>query len=90
MYEGRYSGHMQPMEHYIPLKQDFSNIDAGVTIRAPARDGGRFRAAVRSGTARRAARRARSEVGHAVDRVYLATPAPIVEALATIGDEPVG
>ena len=27
MYEGRYSGALRPMEHYIPLKKDFSNFD---------------------------------------------------------------
>ncbi len=27
MFEGRYSGLMEPMVHYIPLKKDFSNID---------------------------------------------------------------
>jgi len=26
LYEGRYSGVMQPMRHYIPLRKDFSNI----------------------------------------------------------------
>ncbi len=27
LYEGRYSGAMEPMVHYIPLKKDFSNLD---------------------------------------------------------------
>jgi hypothetical protein len=27
LFEGRYSGIMQPMIHYIPLKKDFSNLD---------------------------------------------------------------
>lgn len=27
LYEGKYSGIMQPMVHYIPLKKDFSNFD---------------------------------------------------------------
>jgi hypothetical protein len=27
LFEGRYSGAMQPMEHYIPLAKDYSNID---------------------------------------------------------------
>jgi hypothetical protein len=27
MFEGRYSGAMQPMVHYIPLRKDFSNFD---------------------------------------------------------------
>jgi hypothetical protein len=27
MYEGNYSGALRPMEHYIPLKKDFSNFD---------------------------------------------------------------
>jgi hypothetical protein len=27
LYEGRYSGAMEPMVHYIPLKKDFSNFD---------------------------------------------------------------
>ncbi|MGH2956409.1 MAG: hypothetical protein ACRDL6_05370 [Solirubrobacterales bacterium] len=27
MYEGRYSGALRPMEHYIPLKKDLSNFD---------------------------------------------------------------
>jgi hypothetical protein len=27
MYEGRYSGALRPMEHYIPLKKDFSNFE---------------------------------------------------------------
>jgi len=27
LYEGRYSGLMEPMRHYIPLKKDFSNLD---------------------------------------------------------------
>jgi hypothetical protein len=27
LYEGRYSGILMPMEHYIPLKKDFSNFD---------------------------------------------------------------
>jgi hypothetical protein len=27
LFEGRYSGLMQPMVHYIPLKKDFSNFD---------------------------------------------------------------
>ena len=27
MFEGHYSGAMQPMVHYIPLRKDFSNFD---------------------------------------------------------------
>jgi hypothetical protein len=27
LYEGRYSGILEPMRHYIPLKKDFSNFD---------------------------------------------------------------
>ena len=27
LFEGRYSGVLEPMVHYIPLKKDFSNID---------------------------------------------------------------
>ncbi len=27
MYDGHYSGALKPMEHYIPLKKDFSNFD---------------------------------------------------------------
>ncbi len=27
LFEGRYSGLMTPMEHYIPLRKDFSNVD---------------------------------------------------------------
>jgi hypothetical protein len=27
LFEGRYSGILKPMEHYIPLKKDFSNFD---------------------------------------------------------------
>ena len=27
LYEGRYSGIVEPMVHYIPLKKDFSNFD---------------------------------------------------------------
>ena len=27
LFEGQYSGILQPMEHYIPLKKDFSNVD---------------------------------------------------------------
>ena len=27
LFEGRYSGHMQPMVHYLPLRKDFSNAD---------------------------------------------------------------
>jgi glycerol-3-phosphate dehydrogenase len=27
MFEGRYSGILQPMVHYVPLKKDFSNFD---------------------------------------------------------------
>jgi len=27
LFEGRYSGAMEPMRHYIPLKKDYSNID---------------------------------------------------------------
>jgi hypothetical protein len=27
LYEGHYSGVMKPMEHYIPLRKDFSNLD---------------------------------------------------------------
>jgi hypothetical protein len=28
LYEGRYSGVLEPMVHYIPLRKDFANIDA--------------------------------------------------------------
>lgn len=36
LFEGRYSGLMEPMRHYIPLKRDFSNFDQAVeAIRAP-------------------------------------------------------
>ena len=27
LFEGRYSGVMEPMRHYIPLRKDFSNFD---------------------------------------------------------------
>jgi hypothetical protein len=27
LYEGRYSGQLRPMQHYIPLRKDFSNFD---------------------------------------------------------------
>lgn len=27
LYEGRYSGMLKPMVHYVPLKKDFSNVD---------------------------------------------------------------
>jgi hypothetical protein len=30
MYEGGYSGTLRPMEHFIPLKKDFSNFDEAV------------------------------------------------------------
>jgi hypothetical protein len=37
LYEGHYSGAMQPMVHYIPLAKDFSNFDEAVTaLRDPA------------------------------------------------------
>jgi hypothetical protein len=37
LYEGEYSGAMQPMVHYIPLAKDFSNFDEVVrTLRDPA------------------------------------------------------
>jgi hypothetical protein len=32
LYEGRYSDAMQPMEHYIPLKKDFSNFDQVIEL----------------------------------------------------------
>jgi hypothetical protein len=32
LFEGRYSGVMEPMVHYIPLKKDFSNIDEVVAM----------------------------------------------------------
>jgi hypothetical protein len=30
LYEGRYSGTMEPMVHYIPLRKDFSNFDEAI------------------------------------------------------------
>jgi hypothetical protein len=30
LYEGRYSGIMEPMVHYIPLRKDFSNFDEAI------------------------------------------------------------
>lgn len=37
MYEGHYSGALRPMEHYIPLRKDFSNFDEALTrFRDPA------------------------------------------------------
>jgi len=30
LYEGRYSGLMEPMRHYIPLRKDFSNFDEAI------------------------------------------------------------
>ena len=36
LYEGHYSGAMQPMVHYIPLAKDFSNLDEALaTLRDP-------------------------------------------------------
>lgn len=32
LFEGRYSGLMQPMVHYIPLKKDFSNFDEVIRL----------------------------------------------------------
>jgi hypothetical protein len=32
LFEGRYSGAMEPMVHYIPLKKDFSNFDEVVKL----------------------------------------------------------
>jgi hypothetical protein len=32
LYEGRYSGVMKPMVHYIPLKKDFSNFDECIRL----------------------------------------------------------
>ncbi len=32
LFEGRYSGIMQPMVHYIPLKKDFSNFDEAIRL----------------------------------------------------------
>jgi hypothetical protein len=32
LFEGRYSGIMQPMVHYIPLKKDFSNFDDAILM----------------------------------------------------------
>ena len=32
LFEGRYSGVMEPMVHYIPLKKDFSNLDEVVRL----------------------------------------------------------
>jgi len=32
LFEGRYSGIMQPMVHYIPLKKDFSNFDEVIRL----------------------------------------------------------
>jgi hypothetical protein len=36
LYEGRYSGILEPMTHYIPLRKDFSNLDEVITaFRSP-------------------------------------------------------
>lgn len=32
LFEGEYSGTMEPMRHYIPLKKDFSNLDEVLTM----------------------------------------------------------
>jgi SAM-dependent methyltransferase len=32
LFEGKYSGLLKPMVHYIPLKKDFSNIDEAITL----------------------------------------------------------
>lgn len=32
LYEGKYSGILQPMKHYIPLKKDFSNLDEVIRL----------------------------------------------------------
>jgi hypothetical protein len=32
LFEGRYSGILEPMRHYIPLKKDFSNIDEVIAL----------------------------------------------------------
>ncbi|MDF3047363.1 MAG: hypothetical protein K0R73_481 [Candidatus Midichloriaceae bacterium] len=32
LFEGEYSGMMQPFEHYLPLKKDFSNFDEIITL----------------------------------------------------------
>ena len=32
MFEGEYSGVLQPMVHYVPLKKDFSNFDEVVGL----------------------------------------------------------
>ena len=32
LFEGRYSGIMQPMVHYLPLKKDFSNLDEVIRL----------------------------------------------------------
>jgi hypothetical protein len=32
LFEGRYSGVMEPMVHYIPLKKDFSNLDEVIEL----------------------------------------------------------
>jgi hypothetical protein len=32
LFEGRYSGILEPMRHYIPLKKDFSNFEEVVTL----------------------------------------------------------
>jgi hypothetical protein len=32
LYEGRYSGILQPMVHYLPLRKDFSNFDEVLTL----------------------------------------------------------
>jgi hypothetical protein len=32
LFEGRYSGAMEPMVHYIPLRKDFSNIDEVIAL----------------------------------------------------------
>ena len=32
LFEGRYSGILEPMKHYIPLKKDFSNVDEVIRL----------------------------------------------------------
>jgi hypothetical protein len=32
LFEGRYSGVLEPMVHYIPLKKDFSNVDEVIRL----------------------------------------------------------
>jgi hypothetical protein len=32
LFEGKYSGILEPMEHYIPLKKDFSNFDEALAL----------------------------------------------------------